>query len=1051
MGALRIQSIMSNELSKRPLFVRPPEPPAEYLTLDPSNSIYVGKTKIFHVPFNWSYQYLTNPHICIVGITGAGKSISSDEKVLVRVGKEDKLVKIGALVDSIIKKHGAEEIDGCTCVRNPGVEVYAFGSNLKAKWSRVITAARKEAPQYLYRFTTGSGREVKTTGDHNIVVFREGCIKVVRGTEARVGDFVPTPRSISSESNLSELNLIELLGETKLHVTGLDSIRFNWKKFESNLPVDPRYDKYIRFYKRGRAIPIKYFKKLIEHSPLGMDEMRKLKIRAANGRISIPAILPITAELAKLLGFITAEGNMARDFIHISNCDEGFLTEVEACAKHLGSSSFRVEKGVRIASEPLIQLMKSFLLDKKSGEKSVPSFIFSCSKSIMAEYLKAYFEGDGSVEHHAVCATTKSKELANDLLYLLLRFGVNARAHPHWKRATNSDNGGAYYYRITISSKDNLDKFAEIGFLSQTKRERFTRLLAKTKEHHTNVDLIPEIGTVVKNLVRKGIVKRTQMTYSIVNNLRTPSRNYVGNMLDEIKSLGEERAWQPQQVSTFNIPPEEYEPTIEDNIEFLKLLANSDIMWDRIASVEKIDSSSQHVYDLEVEEEVFLAGFGGIFVHNSYFVKTFLSRAAFVWGSNAIIIDWAGEYRAWVKQTGGRIISLGKGDFINLMDLGGMKPLDRVKQIIRTLEILTDISQYPEQKRLTEQALEETYTESGFQLNETDHKGSDGKPLRPPTLKEVVKILEDKLKSGAYEFPAELENAIYRLKNFCRPGEDYFAQQSTVKLEELTEVGLVDVDMSGLPDEIMRGLAGLFVLQFLKEKMRTTGWSATKGLRVLVVLDEAWKIAKDERSDAIMIVREGRKYNFGLIVASQNPTDVHEAIFSNVGTTFILRVKFQNFLDYIQGSLNFSDYMRTEISKFGVGQCAVNMAFQTSTKFPETFLLEKIHGEEPLEEYSLDVQTVLTQAQLADENIPQSYAFEKNELKNKLTEFGMDDIRASELINMFNRNEKRMDIISFVEFLEKNDLARGNITSFLKAIGMEDSMIIDILNKIGVG
>jgi len=432
----------------------------------------------------------------------------------------------------------------------------------------------------------------------------------------------------------------------------------------------------------------------------------------------------------------------------------------------------------------------------------------------------------------------------------------------------------------------------------------------------------------------------------------------------------------------------------------------------------------------------------------SYFVKTFLSRAAFVWGSNAIIIDWAGEYRAWVKQAGGRIISLGKGDFINLLDLGGMKPLDRVKQIIRTLEILTDISQYPEQKRLTEEALEKTYEEAGFKLIETEHKDSAGNSINPPTLKEVVRILEDKIKSGSYEFPAELENAVYRLRNFCRPGEDYFAQQSTVKLEELTEVGLVDLDLSGLPDEVMRGLAGLFVLQFLKEKMRATGWSATKALKVLVVLDEAWKIAKDERSDAIMIVREGRKYNFGLIVASQNPTDIHEAIFSNVGTSFILRVKFQSFLDYIQGSLNFSDFIRAEISKFGVGQCAVNMAFQTTTRFPETFVLERVHGEEPLEEYFLDVESLLTQTQLSDEDIPKNYSFEKNELKNKLTEFGMDDIRASELINSFNRSNKHIDILTFVEFLEKNNLARSNITSFLKGVGMEDTMIIDILNKI---
>ncbi len=93
----------------------------------------------------------------------------------------------------------------------------------------------------------------------------------------------------------------------------------------------------------------------------------------------------------------------------------------------------------------------------------------------------------------------------------------------------------------------------------------------------------------------------------------------------------------------------------------------------------------------------------------SYFIKTFLLRASFVWNSNAIILDWAGEYRDWVKQAGGKIIALGKGSYLNLLDLGGMKPYDRIKQIMRTLELLTDIGQYPEQKRLTEQATEKAY------------------------------------------------------------------------------------------------------------------------------------------------------------------------------------------------------------------------------------------------------------------------------------------------------------------------------------------------------
>ena len=431
----------------------------------------------------------------------------------------------------------------------------------------------------------------------------------------------------------------------------------------------------------------------------------------------------------------------------------------------------------------------------------------------------------------------------------------------------------------------------------------------------------------------------------------------------------------------------------------------------------------------------------------SYFVKTFLTRASFVWGSNAFIIDWAGEYKDWVKQTGGKVISLGKGSFINLLDLGGMRPNDRVKQVIRTLEILTDIGRYPEQKRLTEQSIEKAYVNAKFKMDARIQRDGLGRPLKPPTLRDVQHVLEEQLDQGSYEFPAELENAIYRIKQFTREGEDFFAQQSTINLDELTRAGLVDLDLSGLPDEVFRGLAGLSMLQFIKEKMREEGWSSTKGLRLIVVLDEAWKIAKDDNSDAVMIVREGRKYQFGLLVASQNPTDISESIFSNVGTTFILRVKFERFLDYLQTTLNFSNFMRAEISKLGVGQAAVNMAFQTTAQFSETFLVDRIEGEEPLEEYFLDMSNALTESEKRFGTMARTVSFEKEELKKKLRAFGLDEVHIEEVSDMFRKKNKHIDVISFVILMERYGIARVNITSFLKDIGIDDSTIINIFSK----
>jgi DNA helicase HerA-like ATPase len=428
----------------------------------------------------------------------------------------------------------------------------------------------------------------------------------------------------------------------------------------------------------------------------------------------------------------------------------------------------------------------------------------------------------------------------------------------------------------------------------------------------------------------------------------------------------------------------------------------------------------------------------------SFFVKTLLRRANYVWNTNAIIIDWAGEYKSWVEQTRGKVVSLAKGDYINIMDLSGMKPLDRTKQIMTSFEILTDIAQFPEQKRLTQEAMEQSYTNFGFTLYE---KPVEGKEV--PTLKEVISLLQEKLQEGTYQYPAELENAIYRLRQFAREGEDYFSRKSTIDLGKLSESGLVDIDLSGLPDEKFRALAALFILQTLKEKMRAEGWSETKGLKAIVVLDEAWKVAGDDRSDAITIVREGRKYQFGLIVASQNPTDVNEAIFSNVGTTFILRIKFEKFMNYLQGSLRFSEFIKGEISKFGVGQAAVEMAFQTALNFPETFVLERIQGEGPLYVYTIDLSDVLTQSEISAGIIQKEYLLEKDEFKNKFIEYNINVDNINDIFASIDAANRSIKVLDFIRLLKSESVQNSSIVAFFKSLSIEDSIISRIISYAG--
>jgi hypothetical protein len=375
------------------------------------------------------------------------------------------------------------------------------------------------------------------------------------------------------------------------------------------------------------------------------------------------------------------------------------------------------------------------------------------------------------------------------------------------------------------------------------------------------------------------------------------------------------------------------------------------------------------------------------------------------------------------------------------MDLAGMRPLDRVKQIMNSFDILSDISSFPEQKRLTQEAIEQAYVNVGFMLAD---KPIDGK--KSPTLKSVIALLEEKLQEGTYEYPAELENAVYRLRQFAREGDDYFARDSTLDLGKLINSGLVDIDLSGLPDERFRTLAALFILQTLKEKMRAEGFSETKGMKLLVVLDEAWKVASDPRSDAITIIREGRKYQFGLIVASQEPTDINQDIFSNVGTTFILRTKFEKFLNYLQTSINFSNFIRNEISNFGVGQAAVEMLFTSATRFPSTFIIDKIHGEEPLYVYILDLTDILAPSEISANIIQKEYQFEKEELRTKFIEFNINPENIEAIFSKMDAQSRNIKTRDFIQELRNANVENITIASFLKSIGLDDAIIARIMS-----
>jgi len=397
----------------------------------------------------------------------------------------------------------------------------------------------------------------------------------------------------------------------------------------------------------------------------------------------------------------------------------------------------------------------------------------------------------------------------------------------------------------------------------------------------------------------------------------------------------------------------------------------------------------------------------------SYTVKTFLTRASLIWNTNAIILDWVGEYGSWVKQAGGRVINLAK-ERLNMLDLVGLPKHNRIKQIMSSFDILADLKSFPHERDEIEEAIEYIY----------DKK-------RKPLLMDVIKHLEKKNKKKAARL----------LKRFSAEGSDFFAGKTTLDIRKLTNSGLVCIDLHELPTEEIRSLAGLTMLQYIKELMRAEGMQERKKdgkkIRLFVVLDEAWKIAQDERSDVIAIVREGRKYNFSLVIATQNPTDMHKTIFSNMGTVFVLRLILKEYRDYVRQSIGYSDFIDDEISRFGVGDAAVNMIFAARQEKSMAFLLNKIDGEDPLFIYKIrggkmDVE------------------IEREQFIRMLYELGLTEGQLEIVKKEFEKKDGLLNGEQFVEILERFGYSKSSIISFLRQLGFEEKNLIRIFSLLKV-
>ncbi|HIO41365.1 MAG TPA: DNA gyrase subunit A [Aquifex sp.] len=214
----------------------------------------------------------------------------------------------------------------------------------------------------------------------------------------------------------------------------------------------------------------------------------------------------ISEEEALLLGSLVSEGHVSENRIGFNNTDEVFCKVFEEsfqaayggniCKYRRTLPSGKTLYEYQIHQTAVVEDLKTKLTTAKAKDKEIPSVVLRSSKRVQRAFLKALFEGDGSVNEgkNTVYITyhSKSLKLLKQLQVVLINFGVIAKLH----RDTNG-------YRLLISGYDNVKKFAnEIGFLSK-KQEKLQKLLKKYRGNAlSKSDKIPYLQEYLREKYR---------------------------------------------------------------------------------------------------------------------------------------------------------------------------------------------------------------------------------------------------------------------------------------------------------------------------------------------------------------------------------------------------------------------------------------------------------------------------------------------------------------------------------------------------------------------
>jgi MoxR-like ATPase/intein/homing endonuclease len=487
------------------------------------------------------------------------------------VDEVDRCVAARTLVATTAGIKRAEEIQ-------PGDELISFSPDrFRLTRSRVKKVIPRQATE-IRRIIAG-GRFLEVTPEHKFARYTDRGFEVVRAADLRVADRLPVSKQVSS-SEQTEPTFDFADNMVKITSRGKALLRSAYRRSGMTYEEIAGRVGVSRTHLRNVLQPRSFRNSL----RAGVLEklMAVLGVAGELGADEHTSGLRIDQSVAfyEILGYVVADGCFTSDRLCIADKDRLNLEiYAEKFEKAFGVRP-RIVPGphrnyeLTYHSLPLGRFLRRVLGGgiARSRERMVPAFVFALSRERRAGFIRGYFDGEGWVGDHQVCAASASPYLLAGIQQVLSSLDIESRitklkGHP-------GTFGRGTYFQLSVG---DVPAFLDIvGFEAPAKRARASALKApafsrtETLPSASVMGALRQISTqsVLANIpahqtiydILAGRVKPTVGSLRrIAESFGTPTLNDLlgrGVVLEEVSAV--ETLTAPQTVYDFVLDGEPY-------------------------------------------------------------------------------------------------------------------------------------------------------------------------------------------------------------------------------------------------------------------------------------------------------------------------------------------------------------------------------------------------------------------------------------------------------------------------------------------------------------